>query len=89
MSSLPTKLNCAASTRPRISTPRLRCHSIIRISAAGSEHVTLLLSNARTKQAIDAAYHAKYDRYGPAIVGTVVGAQAVPTTIRLVPQEGE
>jgi threonine dehydrogenase-like Zn-dependent dehydrogenase len=31
------------------------------------------------------AHHAKYDRYGPAIVGTVVGAKAAPVTIRLVP----
>jgi hypothetical protein len=31
---------------------------------------------------IDAAYHAKY---GPAIVGSVVGDTAVPVTIRLVP----
>lgn len=36
--------------------------------------------------AIDAAYHAKYDRYGPAIVGSVVGAKAVPVTIRLLPR---
>jgi hypothetical protein len=36
---------------------------------------------------IDAAYHAKYDRYGPAIVGSVVGADAAPATIRLVPRE--
>ena len=35
--------------------------------------------------AIDAAYHTKYDRYGPAIVGTVVGDKAAPVTIRLVP----
>jgi hypothetical protein len=35
--------------------------------------------------AIDAAYHAKYDRYGPAIVGSVVGDKAAPVTIRLLP----
>jgi hypothetical protein len=35
---------------------------------------------------IDAAYHAKYDRYGPQIVGTVTGAHAAPGTLRLVPQ---
>jgi hypothetical protein len=35
--------------------------------------------------AIDAAYHAKYDRYGPAIVGSVVGDQAAAVTIRLIP----
>jgi hypothetical protein len=36
-------------------------------------------------EAIDAAYHAKYDRHGPVIVGTVVGPDAAPNTIRLVP----
>ena len=36
--------------------------------------------------AIDAAYHAKYDRYGPAIVGTVVGPEVVAVTLRLVPR---
>lgn len=35
---------------------------------------------------IDAAYHRKYDRYGPAIVGSVVGTQAVPATVELVPR---
>lgn len=35
---------------------------------------------------IDAAYHAKYDRYGPQIVGTVVGAEAAGVTVRLVPE---
>lgn len=34
---------------------------------------------------IDRAYHAKYDRYGPAIVGSVVGDKSVAVTIRLVP----
>jgi hypothetical protein len=32
---------------------------------------------------IDAAYHAKYDRYGPTIVGTVVGPAVTGTTLRL------
>lgn len=36
--------------------------------------------------AIDAAYHAKYDRYGPAIVGSVVGPDAEAATGRLVPR---
>ncbi|KUL25864.1 hypothetical protein ADL15_39870 [Actinoplanes awajinensis subsp. mycoplanecinus] len=34
---------------------------------------------------IDAAYHSKYHRYGPAIVGSVVGDQARDVTIRLLP----
>ncbi len=36
--------------------------------------------------AIDAAYHSKYDRYGPRIVGSVVGPDAEAVTIRLVPR---
>jgi hypothetical protein len=36
--------------------------------------------------AIDAAYHAKYDRYGPEIVRTVVGPEAEAVTIKLVPR---
>jgi hypothetical protein len=36
--------------------------------------------------AVDAAYHAKYDRHGPAIVGTVTGPHAVGETLRLVPR---
>jgi hypothetical protein len=38
--------------------------------------------------AIDAAYHAKYDRYGPRIVGSVVGPKAHAVTIRLGVVEG-
>jgi hypothetical protein len=36
-------------------------------------------------EAVDAAYHAKYDRYGPQIVGTVTGPKAGPVTLRLDP----
>jgi hypothetical protein len=35
---------------------------------------------------IDATYRGKYERYGPAIVGTVVGPLAHGVTIRLVPR---
>ena len=38
---------------------------------------------------IDAAYHAKYDRYGPRIVGSVTGPGAHHVTVRLVPQPEE
>jgi hypothetical protein len=34
---------------------------------------------------VTAAYHAKYDGYGPAIVGTVVSPEAVRSTLRVVP----
>jgi hypothetical protein len=40
-----------------------------------------------TQAAVDAAYHAKYDRYGPQIVRTVTGAHAAPVTLPLVPQD--
>lgn len=32
------------------------------------------------------AYHAKYDRYGPSIVGTVVSPEAARSTLRIVPR---
>jgi hypothetical protein len=34
---------------------------------------------------IDAAYHAKYDRYGPQIVGSVVGSAAAGVTLQVLP----
>jgi hypothetical protein len=43
--------------------------------------------DAGTQASVDAAYHAKYDRYGQQIVGTVTGAHAAPATLRLVPQD--
>jgi hypothetical protein len=61
-----------------------------RIRAGGIERdVTFIPAgelDAATQAAIDAAYHAKYDRYGPQIVGTVTGAHAAPVTLRLSPQ---
>jgi hypothetical protein len=57
-----------------------------RIRAGGVEReVTFSEAASDAHAAIDAAYHAKYDRYGPAIVGLVVGDKAAPVTIRLVP----
>lgn len=35
--------------------------------------------------AIDSAYHAKYDQYGPKIVGSVIGPDVEAVTIRLDP----
>ena len=58
-----------------------------RIRARGVERdVTFAEAAADAQAAIDAAYHAKYDRYGPKIVGSVVGPQAEAVTIRLVPR---
>jgi len=35
---------------------------------------------------VTTAYHEKYDRYGPSIVGTVVSVESATTTLRLVPK---
>lgn len=58
------------------------------IEAGGLKHqVTFISAEPGAHEAIDAAYHAKYDRYGPEIVGSVVGIVAHNVTIRLVPAE--
>jgi hypothetical protein len=55
-----------------------------RVRAAGVEaDVTFGTAPDDVQTAIDAAYHAKYDRYGPRIVGSVVGPQAHRVSIRL------
>jgi hypothetical protein len=48
--------------------------------------VTFAEAAAASQSDIDAAYHAKYDRYGPQIVGSVTGPSAHSVTLRLVPQ---
>ena len=58
-----------------------------RIRAGGVEReVTFADAAPDAHAAIDAAYHAKYDRYGPTIVATVVGPDAEAVTVRLVPR---
>lgn len=55
-----------------------------RIRAGGVERdVTFAEPAAGVDAAIDEAYHAKYDRYGPALVDPVVGSHAAEVTIRL------
>ena len=57
-----------------------------RIQAGGIERDVSFEDGASAAHSdLDAAYHAKYDRYGPRIVGTVVGSRAAPGTFRLVP----
>ncbi len=59
-----------------------------RIRAGGVEReVTFADAAPDAHAAIDAAYHAKYDRYGPTIVATVVGPDAEAVTVRLVPRD--
>jgi hypothetical protein len=58
-----------------------------RIRAGGIERdVSFAQAAAEAQDDIDAAYHAKYDQYGPRIVGSVVGSGAHRVTVRLVPQ---
>ncbi|WP_395244214.1 DUF2255 family protein [Agromyces sp. MMS24-K17] len=57
-----------------------------RIRVGGIERDVLFApAAADVHEAIDASYHAKYDRYGARIVNTVVGPAVVETTFRLLP----
>jgi hypothetical protein len=64
---------------------RAKASGASRIRAGGVERDVAFAEAAPGAHAdIDAAYHAKYDRYGPGIVGSVVGPDAEAVTIRLV-----
>ncbi|GAA1654723.1 DUF2255 family protein [Actinoplanes couchii] len=57
-----------------------------RIQAGGVERdVTFTTVDPGAQPGIDEAYHRKYDRYGPAIVGSVTGPQVPAVTLRLLP----
>jgi hypothetical protein len=61
-----------------------------RIQAGGIERdVWFTRASAGVQDDIDAAYHAKYDRYGPQIVGSVTGPGSHSLAVRLVPQPEE
>ena len=67
---------------------RAKASGVGRTRAGGVERdVTFEEPPADVHPEIDAAYHAKYDHHGPAIVGTVVGEQAAKVTLRVVPRE--
>jgi hypothetical protein len=56
-----------------------------RVRAGGIERdVTFGDAAAGVHDVIDAAYHAKYDRFGPGPVSHVTGPDSYPVTIRLV-----
>jgi hypothetical protein len=58
-----------------------------RIRAGGVERdVTFEEPDTAVDADLHAAYHARYDRYGPSIVGTVVSPVAARSTLRLVPR---
>lgn len=57
-----------------------------RIQTRGVERdVTFEAPRTEVSDAVSAAYHAKYDRYGPRIVGSVVSPDAVRATLRVSP----
>jgi len=56
-----------------------------RIQAGGVERDVTFEPHPDADAAVDAAYHAKYDRYGRAMVGTVVSPEATRSTLRLTP----
>jgi hypothetical protein len=61
-----------------------------RIRAGGLERdVAFGQASADVQADVDAAYHAKYDRYGARIVGSVTGPGTYQLTIRLVPQPAD
>ena len=58
-----------------------------RIRAGGVERdVAFEEPSSAVDADLHAAYHTKYDRYGPSIVGTVVSSEAARSTLRLVPR---
>ena len=66
---------------------RAKASGVGRIRAVGLERdVTFAEPAPDVHPDIDATYRGKYERYGPAIVGTVVGSLAHAVTIRLVPR---
>jgi hypothetical protein len=66
---------------------RAKASGASRTRAGGLEReVTFAEPAPGVHATIDAAYHSKYDRYGPEIVDSVVGPNAAAVTIRLVPR---
>ncbi len=58
-----------------------------RIRAGGVERdVALDEPGSSVDGDLTRAYHAKYDRYGPRAVGTVVSSEAARATLRLLPR---
>jgi len=58
-----------------------------RIRTAGLEQdVSFEAPGPDVANDVTAAYHAKYDRYGPRIVGSVVSEDAVRSTLRVLPE---
>jgi hypothetical protein len=66
---------------------RAKASGVGRVRAGSLERdVTFANAAPGVHADIDAAYHAKYDRYGPRIVGSVVGPAAEAVTLKLLPR---
>jgi hypothetical protein len=66
---------------------RARAAGSGRVRAGGVTHdVTFEDADPALREQIDAAYHAKYDKYGPAVVGPMVGEKLAEVTLRLSPR---
>jgi hypothetical protein len=67
---------------------RAQASGVGRIRAGGVERDVRYTDPASdVHDSIDAAYHAKYDRYGANIVATIVGPAAAAVTLRVDPRE--
>ena len=67
---------------------RAKASGMGRVQAGGvTKDVTFEVPSEDVHGALDAAYHAKYDRYGPRLVATVVGPDLVESTLRVVPRD--
>jgi hypothetical protein len=67
---------------------RARRSGVGRIEAGGvGKDVTFELADPAVRDALDAALHAKYDRFGPGPVGAITGDDVLETTLRVLPAE--
>jgi len=66
---------------------RARQAGLGRISAGGvTKDVTFQLADPTIREELDAALHAKYDRFGPGPVGAITGPDVLETTLLVMPR---
>jgi hypothetical protein len=67
---------------------RARQAGVGRISSGGVEKdVTFELADPGVREALDAALHQKYDRYGAGPVGAITGDDVLETTLKVTPRD--
>jgi hypothetical protein len=67
--------------------PLLTLNNGVEIPAIGFGVFQAAPADPGVREAVDSAYHAKYDRYGPGPVGAVTGPDAPETTLRVTPRD--